>query len=378
MYSLAGYGEMIADDVRMSAYRDALRRAIRPGCVVIDLGAGAGIMACLAVRFGASRVYAIEPSDAIGVAREIAQANGLAERIRFIQDTSDHVELPERADILVSDLRGVLPPYTGHFAAIGDARRRLLKVGGKIIPALDTIWAAAVEAPELYERQIKSWRDGEFNLAPGRWRMANIWSKARVRPEQLLTDACLWATVDYRTVIEPAVRGSLTLGARRGGLAHGLALWFDAELLDEIGFSNAPDHPEAIYGHAFFPFPEPTLLSPGDVLAITIRADFVESDYLWSWDTAIHQPDGTEVKSFRQSEFHHLPLSAAKLRTRASSFTPTLNREGEIDGVVLSLFGTGQTLGDIAKDLATTFPDEFGDWKTALDRVARLSAIYGA
>lgn len=72
MHSIANYGAMIADRVRVSAYADALRRVITSDSVVIDLGTGTGIFALLACRFGARRVYAIEPSDAIQVAREIA------------------------------------------------------------------------------------------------------------------------------------------------------------------------------------------------------------------------------------------------------------------------------------------------------------------
>mgnify|MGYP001184895145 CR=1 FL=1 len=72
---------MIADRVRMDAYVRALRQAVVPGSVVIDIGTGTGIFAMLACQFGARRVYAIEPDDAIQVAREIAAANGFADRI---------------------------------------------------------------------------------------------------------------------------------------------------------------------------------------------------------------------------------------------------------------------------------------------------------
>ena len=78
MYSIADYGAMIADEVRMGAFVRALRQAVKPGAVVIDIGTGTGIFALLACRFGARRVYAIEPSDAIQVAREIA----VGERMR--------------------------------------------------------------------------------------------------------------------------------------------------------------------------------------------------------------------------------------------------------------------------------------------------------
>ena len=109
MYSLSGYGEMIADRVRIAAYVQALRQAVRPGAVVVDIGTGPGIMAVLACQLGASRVYAIESDEIIQVARAIAAANGCADRIEFIEDLSTKVTLPVRADVIVSDMRGVLP-----------------------------------------------------------------------------------------------------------------------------------------------------------------------------------------------------------------------------------------------------------------------------
>src|ERR1044071_5628357 len=105
---------MMADGVRMGAYERALRHVVKPGSVVVDIGTGTGILSLLACAFGARRVYAIEPDDAIGVAHEIASASGYADRIRFIQERSTHVCLPERADVVVSDLRGVLPLFQRH------------------------------------------------------------------------------------------------------------------------------------------------------------------------------------------------------------------------------------------------------------------------
>src|SRR5688572_5881715 len=108
-YNLRGHAAMIADSVRMDAYAAALERAVRPGCVVLDIGTGAGMMALIACRLGARKVYAVDPGTSIHLARAAARDSGLADRIEFIQDLSTRVELPERADVIVCDLRGVLP-----------------------------------------------------------------------------------------------------------------------------------------------------------------------------------------------------------------------------------------------------------------------------
>src|SRR5262245_35616238 len=106
MYSVPDDGQMIGDRVRTDAYADALRRAVCPGAVVLDIGTGPGLWAMLACKAGARRVYALESSPIIQLARENARVNGFAERIELIEALSTQVTLPEKADVIVSDLRG--------------------------------------------------------------------------------------------------------------------------------------------------------------------------------------------------------------------------------------------------------------------------------
>src|SRR5262245_39877939 len=124
MYSITTYGFMITDTVRMSAYDAALRKAVKPGSVVVDIGTGTGIFALLACKYGASRVYAIEPASAIQLAREMAQVNGFADRITFLQTESTKITLPEQVDVCVSDLHGMLPFFNGNITSVVDARKR--------------------------------------------------------------------------------------------------------------------------------------------------------------------------------------------------------------------------------------------------------------
>ncbi|HSE23713.1 MAG TPA: 50S ribosomal protein L11 methyltransferase, partial [Pyrinomonadaceae bacterium] len=86
MYSVYFYGRMLADTPRLRTYVEALKRSVKPGAVVLDLGCGPGFFALLACQLGARRVYAVEPDDVIQVAREAAVANGYAERIEFFQN----------------------------------------------------------------------------------------------------------------------------------------------------------------------------------------------------------------------------------------------------------------------------------------------------
>src|SRR5690349_13629207 len=159
MYSLHFYGQMLADAPRMDAYGAALRHVIRPDSVVMDLGCGPGVFALLACKLGARRVYAVEPDNVIGLAREAAVANGFADRIEFFEKLSTEITVPEPADIIVSDLRGVLPWFQQNIPSIIDARKRLLARGGVLIPHRDILWAAIVEAREQYEEFVGPWKN---------------------------------------------------------------------------------------------------------------------------------------------------------------------------------------------------------------------------
>ena len=66
----AGY---LADTHKLAAYEQALRvlLADRRG-VVLDLGAGSGILGLLAARAGAGRVYTVDSGPIIGPAAEVA------------------------------------------------------------------------------------------------------------------------------------------------------------------------------------------------------------------------------------------------------------------------------------------------------------------
>src|SRR5688500_3295049 len=143
---------MIADRGRTDAYAAALRRAITPTSVVLDLGAGAGIMTLLACQAGAKKVYAVEPDGIVEVARAVVAVNGYADRVELIQAVSTDITLPEAVDVIVADIHGALPFFCASPTALFDAKRRFLKPGGAMVPTADTIMAAVVSLPEEHRK----------------------------------------------------------------------------------------------------------------------------------------------------------------------------------------------------------------------------------
>lgn len=380
MYGILDYGKMAADKVRTGAYLSAMRKAIRPDSVVVDIGTGTGLLAVMACRMGARRVYAIELEDVIQVAQRIAAANGCADRIIFLRESSMQAELPERADVVVSDLHGVLPLYKSHIPSIADARKRLLAAGGKLIPQRETVLLVPAEAPDTYEKSVgccaaPGWG---LDMELARVMAANQWSKTRITPSQMLARPQLWAELDYRTIESPNVGGRHTWIILREGTIHGFVSWFDTELFEGVAFSNGPEAPQALYGSAFFPLQEPVTLSKGDAVALRLEAVLAGDEYVWRWDTVVTATDGTAKASFKQSTLLSVPLDARKLRRRADAFRPALSERGEADAFVLSRMNGSTTLAEIAIELAQRFPRLFATREDALKHAAQISERYAA
>lgn len=373
---------MITDDVRTDAYVRALRQAVKPGSVVLDIGTGTGFFALLACQFGARRVYAVEAGDVIDVARSMAAANGFAGNMEFMQGMSTDISLPERADVIISDLRGVLPLFQKHIPAIVDARRRLLAPAGVLIPRCDSLWLACVEAPDLHHDLTTPWLENKYGLdmRAASDLLSNQWHRAFVKPEQLMTQPECLASIDYTCIVEPDVKADVTFSATRAGTAHGLCMWFDALLAEGIQFSNSPGKPKLIYGHAFFPWPEPVAMDVGDTMTVTVKSDLIDGEHLWSWETRIHRqrnPEQADIH-FRQSEFFGQPLSPGRLRRQSADHVPVLNKDGKIDSLILQMMQDGASLGDIANRLVSSYPMLFRRWQDALNRVAKLSSTYSS
>lgn len=385
MYSLSEYGSMIADKVRMAAYAQALKVTVKPDSVVLDIGAATGIHTLLACRYGARKVYAIEPNDAVQLARQMAQANGYGDRIEFIQDLSTRVTLPEPVDIIVSDLRGVLPLFGYHIPSLADARQRFLASNGTLIPKRDTLWVALVEAPDAYTDLTNPWDQSfDLNMVAARQVVLNTWSDnntSSIKAENLLAPAQIWTVLDYGIIDSPDVGTSnLSQRATRDGIAHGLLIWFDAEIADGIGFSNGPQEEKVadVYGRGFFPLLEPVPVEKGDAINLAIHADLVDGQYIWRWDTLIMgRDDPHAVKAdYKQSTFDSMSLDIKQLQKRVPSFQPALSEAGQIDQFILSKMKGRTSLERIAQQVHRRFRSHFKTEQESLSHVCNLSQQY--
>lgn len=131
--------EAMRDDVsRTSKFEAAIKRRLADTggqAVVADIGTGSfALLAIMAARAGAKRVYAVERNHAAAErAKETVERAGLKGQIEVIEGDALKIELPERVDLVVSELIGSIATQEGVEPIIRDAQRRHLKPGGSTL-----------------------------------------------------------------------------------------------------------------------------------------------------------------------------------------------------------------------------------------------------
>lgn len=128
--------EMIADTVRTDTYRKAIftHEAVLEGKVVLDVGAGTGVLSVLCAQAGARKVYAVEASSIAEQAEKIIQQNRVEDRVQLVRGALEAVELPEQVDVIVSEWMGYALLHESMLNSVISARDRWLKPGGLMLP----------------------------------------------------------------------------------------------------------------------------------------------------------------------------------------------------------------------------------------------------
>ncbi len=214
---------LLSDQERLRDVREAFRETVRPGAVVVDLGSGTGILGFLALQAGAGRVYAIERHPIMKLARALAAENGVEDRMHFVAGDSRRVELPERADLVVSDMVGPFGVDPEMAESIADARR-FLKKGGRFVPGRSEVWLAPVRAPALYRRHVLPGKGHGVRLDAVHAIAANRLGFFRGAPRGLAAPLKRCFVFDFARDSERFPRRVKATFVVRGGTIHGLAV----------------------------------------------------------------------------------------------------------------------------------------------------------
>ncbi|MEO1088072.1 MAG: hypothetical protein AAFY88_27885 [Acidobacteriota bacterium] len=275
---------------------------------------------------------------------------------------------------MISDLRGVLPTFTEHLPSIIDARQRLLKPGGALIPRRDVVLAAPVSAPDARRRHLGGFAVEGLDLGPAVARACHLWARVELPIDVLAAEPAPIATLDYAELDSPDVKGAASF-AVDGRTLDGFAVWFDAELDGEERFTNAPSSP-LIYGQAFFPFEAPLETRPGDRLSLSFAAHHTPGDdYLYRWRGELER-GGRRLSRFEHSTFNATFVSAVELRSRRPEHRPDLAGDARIDHWILGRLLAEDTLGEVAAALVEREPERFSDVHLALRAVSTVADRY--
>lgn len=367
--------EYLGDRARISAFERAIAETVRAGDVVADLGSGTGILALLALRAGAARVYAIDEGGIIELARDICRANGFDGRIHFIKDLSTRAGLPERVDAVVTDQIGRFGLEAGAMQYLADARRRWLKPGGPTVPCSITLHMAPVERADMWER-IEFWnqRPAGFDFGPARRVAVSTGYPLTLAPSDVLAPPSPLLTVALGTGTAPMVEGAYRFTVERAGTLHGIGGWFEAMLSPGVAMSNSPFAAHRINRrNVFFPIERPVALAPGDRVSVSMR--ILAADSVYSWTVEVASGGGSRV-TFRHSTFGGMLIAAEDLARTRPAFTPELTAAGAARKSVLDLCDGRRPLADIEDEVFRRHPALFGSRNEAASFVAEVVTRY--
>lgn len=290
---------LIADRVRIAAYHDALAKVIRKGeTVVADIGTGTGILAFLAAKLGARKVYAYEMSE-IGVVAEKLKSLNRMRTVELIPGRSTDVIDPPRADVVVTETLGNFALEEFLVETMNDARARHVKPGGVLIPGAVTQHVAPVTSSRLFD-ELAVWdRVGYgLDLSPARVMSLNNVYIRTLKPAELFEggrSARTWDAVDFTKQNRLTRKGEAEWTARTPVTVYGLAVWWTAALHASVSLTTSPLGEPTHWEQLYFPVLEPISVAAGDTLQIEIHTKSSEAtgtDIAWSF--AVRPAKGRE------------------------------------------------------------------------------------
>ncbi len=269
--------EMLADRRRVEAYIAAIDRVVTADSVVIDLGAGTGVLSLAAARAGARKVYAFERSTILELAKRNFAANFPDGRIEAVAgDSRAYARGRGFADVLVSEWLGVHVFQENMLAGLLDARDRFLRPSAVMIPSHVGLWLAPLAVNPRRQREIDAWKSPFFGFdftALGRLSLDDPYNFT-VEPACLAAAGQEVLRLEMSTVeSQPlyTMRGSFVLPAAQA--VEAICGWFTADLAPGVCLDTSPFEPLTHWHQAIYPFAEPIAAAAGETLILEVDAE---------------------------------------------------------------------------------------------------------
>jgi SAM-dependent methyltransferase len=288
---------MLRDTIRCDAYREAIRRTVKPGDVVVDLGAGTGLLSFFAAQAGARRVYAIEMSGIADTAAELIATNGLRDRITLIRKSSLRARLPERCDVLVTEtLSSFCFDSERTIEYVADARKRFLKPGACIIPeSADTFlmpftseaFGPGQMGPHFYDLDYRPFAREllqDYRLV-----------RASGKPFVALAAPGHCYHIDFRSDTKTPGKTFVPFRVTADGRLDGFLGWFEAHLCDGVTLSNSPYLPLTHWWQLYIPVAQQPSYRAGQMLLLTLDPNIVHGEAEWKFAVQVAATEGANV-----------------------------------------------------------------------------------
>jgi len=280
---------MMNEHGRNEAYEKAMKAAIRAGDVVLDIGTGAGLLSMIAADCGAKEIITCEMSKTISkIAKKIIQKNGFDQKIRVINKNSKDLilgnDISKKADVLVSEILSSEFVGEGIQTTVLDAKKRLLKKNGKIIPEGGSIMIALIEntgklAKELFVDNALGYDIRDFNSITANKHVATLEDEP-----VFLSDPIEVFTFDFCNFKKIYTdKKTIKIEVNRTGTCAGVIQWLKVQLYDDIEYQNNPvkmyrSNSVSGWKTPIFQFNEPINVTKGQ--SLNIQATLTE-DYSW-------------------------------------------------------------------------------------------------
>jgi len=275
---------MLRDYIRMAAYRRAIERAVQNDTVALDLGCGSGILSFFAVTAGAHKVFSIERRpDIILLAEELAKANGLNDKIEFIEGSSSHINESRvfpKANLLIAEIlgNGILEENVLEYTI--DARRRFLSMNANMIPAKLDIYFFAFDSGMTLNRwqEVHELKDlygydfttlGQVLCAKATTRMDRYNSVVN----KTMSDPVLVKSLDFRTIEESVFANRFELVALEDGNITSFCGYFKAHLDEETILTNSPWAPSTHWTQLVYTLAAPRPVKKGEIITMEVIYD---------------------------------------------------------------------------------------------------------
>lgn len=271
---------MLGDLSRNEGYHEAIQRKVKQGDTVLDIGTGSGLLSMMCAKAGAQKVYTCETIVAIAdAAKNVIKDNRFEEQIEVFNMKSNRLkigeEIPEKVDVLVSEILDLGLLGEGVLPSIRDAKANLLKECGTIIPCGAQVKAVLIQSDHL--KKVDPIKDiSGFDLRSfGKFQVDHSYRQAilNVVPHLKLSDVFDALPIDFYNLPPIAAFDNpnlhpLNIEIKADGELHGIVFWFNLHLDEQLSLSSGPDGEMIHWGQAVCCFEEPKKVKVGDIVSL--------------------------------------------------------------------------------------------------------------